>query len=51
VTRPSPSIMEMNEDCDEGFGVMNIRYRQCTAGRGMITYERIAIMEAVEIRK
>ena len=47
----SPSITEMNGDCDEGFGVMNIRYGQCTAGRGVITYGRIAIMEAVEIRE
>jgi hypothetical protein len=44
--------MEMNGDCgDERFGVMNIRYGQCTAGRGVITHGRITIMEAVEIHK
>jgi hypothetical protein len=47
----STSTIEMNGDCDNGLGVMNICYRQCTTGGGMIMHGRIAIMKAVEIHK
>ena len=47
----SPCITKMNRDCDKGFGVMDICYGQCTAGRGVIMHGRIASTEVVEIHK